>query len=81
MYKESGPDGLGAMGAEPLLELAAWGLDRGGEQQGAAGAAAGHGADKVRCRTSVRLTDALRAIHGYGYGYGYAYTRYRMWGN
>lgn len=56
VYKESGPDGLGAMGSEPLLELAAWGLDLGGERQrGAAEATAGHGADKVRCRAAVRV--------------------------
>ncbi|KAG2442368.1 hypothetical protein HXX76_002454 [Chlamydomonas incerta] len=39
IYKESGPDGVGAMGAEPVLDLAAWRLGGGG---------AGGSADKTQ---------------------------------
>lgn len=38
LYKESGPDGVGAMGGEPVLDLAAWRL----------GGGAGGSTDKVR---------------------------------
>ncbi|KXZ56884.1 hypothetical protein GPECTOR_1g798 [Gonium pectorale] len=48
IYKESGPDGVGAMGGEPVVDLAAWRLGErhgGGGAAGRAGAGAGAGAE------------------------------------
>lgn len=41
LYKESGPDGLGALGDEPALDLVAWRLGSSGSEGACEGAAGG----------------------------------------